>query len=71
MEFDILRSAVVFVAIVALGAAALIAAPMIPMDTSTILMMVVPSMVVYGLIMFVLGVKHGEYRESGLGLSLR
>lgn len=35
-----------------------------PMGTDTILMMVAPSMIVFGLLMLVLGVKHGEYRAT-------
>ena len=36
----------------------------IPMTTGTILMMVAPSMLVFGLLAFGLGVKHGEYRAA-------
>ncbi len=70
MKLDTLKAAAAFVAVVALGTAAMIAAPM--MATETVLTMVLPSMVVYGAIMFLIGMFHGEYRESesGLGLSL-
>ncbi|MFP4633317.1 MAG: DUF7333 family protein [Halobacteriota archaeon] len=70
MKLDTVKAAAAFVAVVAVGAAALIAAPM--MQTDTVLTMVVPSMVVYGAVMFLIGVLHGQYRESesGLGLSL-
>lgn len=70
MKLDTVKAAAAFVAVVAIGAAALIAAPM--MQTDTVLTMVLPSMVVYGLVMFLIGVLHGQYRESesGLGLSL-
>lgn len=60
MEFDLPKTAAVFVVIIALGIGALIGAPM--MATRTVLMMVAPSMIVFGLLMLVLGVKHGEYR---------
>ncbi|WP_435360961.1 DUF7333 family protein [Haloarchaeobius sp. DFWS5] len=63
MEFDLTRTAVVFVAIVALGVVGLIASP-VPMETSTILMMVTPSMLVFGAICLALGVKHGEWRAA-------
>jgi ABC-type proline/glycine betaine transport system permease subunit len=64
MEFDLTVTAVAFVAIIATGVGALIAAPM--MTTETILMMVAPSMAVFGLICLALGVKYGEYR-AGVG----
>ena len=49
------------VVVVAVGLGGLVAAP-IPMGTDTILMMVAPSMLVFGLVAFGLGVKHGESR---------
>jgi uncharacterized membrane protein YoaK (UPF0700 family) len=60
MEFDLPKTAAVFVVIIALAVGALVGAPM--MRTRTVLMMVAPSMIVFGLLMLVLGVKHGEYR---------
>jgi uncharacterized membrane protein YcaP (DUF421 family) len=60
MDFDLPKTAAVFVLIIALGVGALIGAPM--MTTNTVLVMVAPSMTVFGLLMLVLGVKHGEYR---------
>ncbi|MEF8774426.1 MAG: hypothetical protein V5A23_02100 [Halobacteriales archaeon] len=62
MEFDLTRTAAAFVGIIAVATLALIAAPM--MTYETILMMVVPSMVVFGLITLALGVKYGEYRAT-------
>jgi len=62
MEFDLAKTAGVFVAIIALGTAALVAAPM--MTTGTVLMMVTPSMAIFGLVCLALGVKHGEYRAG-------
>jgi len=61
MEFDLPKTAAVFVAIVAVGVGGLVGTP-IPMQTSTILMMVLPSMAVFGLVCLAVGVKHGEYR---------
>lgn len=61
MEFDLTRTAVVFVALIAVGVVGLITAP-IPMETDTILMMVAPSMAIFGLICVAIGVKHGEFR---------
>lgn len=66
MEFDLTVTAAAFAAIVAVGIGGLVAAP-IPMDTSTILMMVLPSTVVFGVICLALGVKHGEYRSRASG----
>lgn len=59
MEFDTLTTGVVFVVVIAVG---VLATMMTPMSTSSVLMMVLPSMVVFGAIMLALGVKHGEYR---------
>lgn len=61
MEFTASTTGGLFIAVIALGIAGLIFSP-VPMGTSTILMMVLPSMVVFGLITFALGLKHGEYR---------
>lgn len=60
MEFDLVRTATVFVAVIALGTVALLGAPM--MGTRTVLTMVLPSMVVFGVVCLALGVKHGEHR---------
>ncbi|MFW6320486.1 MAG: DUF7333 family protein [Halohasta sp.] len=62
MEFTRTTTIGLFVGIIALGTASLIAAPM--MTTSTVLMMVLPSMVVFGLVMFAIGLKHGEYQAT-------
>ena len=66
MEFTTGTTAGLFVAIVALGVGGLIAAPegMIGMDIGIIMMMVLPSMAVFGLITLAIGVKHGAYRAS-------
>ena len=61
MEFDRVTTAAAFVVLIALATAITIATPM---QTSTVLMMVVPSAVVFGLVALLLGVKHGEYRAS-------
>ncbi|AEH35524.1 MULTISPECIES: DUF7333 family protein [Halopiger] len=62
MEFDLPTTAAAFIAVIALGVGGLIAAPM--MTTDTVLMMVAPSMIVFGLIMFGIGLLHGQYRAS-------
>lgn len=61
MEFDRLTTAVAFVIVIAVAVGVTVATPM---DTGTVLMMVLPSAVVFGLLMLALGVKHGEYRAS-------
>jgi hypothetical protein len=61
MEFDRTTTIGLFVAVIALGAIALTATPM---QTSTVLMMVLPSMVVFGLITFGIGLKHGQYQAG-------
>ncbi|WP_276260957.1 DUF7333 family protein [Haloglomus litoreum] len=63
MEFDLTVTAGIFAAIIAVGIGGLVAAP-IPMATGTILMMVLPSTVVFGLVCLAIGVKHGEYRAG-------
>ena len=61
MEFNRTTTIGLFVAIIALGAGVLTATPM---QTSTVLMMVLPSMVVFGLIMFGLGLKYGQHQTT-------
>ncbi|RZV08343.1 hypothetical protein BDK88_3315 [Natrinema hispanicum] len=63
MEFDLPKTAAVFIVIIAIGVGGLAASPMMAADT--VLMMVAPSMIAFGLIMLALGVKHGEYRAAG------
>ncbi|ADB60928.1 hypothetical protein Htur_2044 [Haloterrigena turkmenica DSM 5511] len=63
MEFDLPTTAAAFIAVIAIGVVGLIGAPM--MTTNTVLMMVAPSMIVFGLIMLGIGIKHGEYRATG------
>ncbi|QLH79761.1 hypothetical protein HZS55_21775 [Halosimplex rubrum] len=63
MELDLPKTAVAFVALIAVGVGGLVGAP-IPMGTDTILMMVAPSMIVFGLICLAIGVAHGQYRAG-------
>jgi hypothetical protein len=63
MEFDPVKTAVAFLVLIGFGTGALIGAP-IPMGTDTILMMVLPSMLVFGALCLAIGVKHGEYRAG-------
>ncbi|WP_148413132.1 hypothetical protein [Haloferax sp. KTX1] len=62
MEFDLPKTVALLVALVVVGTAALVG--MDAMATSTVLMMVTPSMLVFGAVCLALGVKHGEYRAS-------
>jgi len=61
MEFDTLTTGVIFLAIIAIG---VVGSLQTPMTTSSVMMMVLPSMVVFGAIMLALGVKHGEFRAK-------
>lgn len=63
MELNLPKTVAAFVVLVAVGVGGLIGAP-IPMGTSTILMMVAPSMVIFGLICLAIGVAHGQYRAG-------
>ena len=60
MEFDRKTTIGLFVVIIAVGTLGVM--PM--MTTSTVLMMVLPSMAVFGLITLLLGVKHGQYQAT-------
>lgn len=60
MEFDFSRSVVPLVVIVAVATVALTSV----MTLSTVFMMVLPSMIVFSVIAFFLGMKHGEFRAS-------
>ena len=60
MDYDLPRAGGILLLIVVLGVGGLIGSGM--MQTSTVLMMVAPSMLVFAVVAFALGVKHGEYR---------
>ena len=62
MEFNLPVSLGALLAIVAIGVAGLVGSGMMVLETT--LMMVAPSMVIFGLIAFALGMKHGEYRAA-------
>lgn len=62
MELDTTKTAVAFLGLVAVGTIALVVAPMMTADT--VLMMVTPSMLVFGLVCLAIGVAHGEYRAT-------
>jgi len=60
MEFDFTRSVVPLAVIVAVATVALTAV----MAPSTVFMMVLPSMIVFSVVAFFFGLKHGEFRAS-------
>lgn len=60
MEFDFARSAGPLVVIVAVATVALTAV----MTPSTVFTMVLPSMIVFAIVAFLLGTKYGEFRTT-------
>jgi hypothetical protein len=62
MDFDLTTTAAVFLAIVAVGVGGLAVSGV--MATGTVLMMVLPSTLVFGLVCLALGVRHGEHRAT-------
>jgi hypothetical protein len=62
MQFSLPVALGAVIAVVAVGVAGLVGSGV--MQTGTILMMVAPSMLVFGLVAFGLGVKHGEFRAA-------
>ena len=62
MEFDSTTTAIVFVVLTAIGVGSLLVADV--MATGTVLMMVLPAMVVFGLLCLAIGVQYGQHRTS-------
>jgi hypothetical protein len=62
MEFTLPVALGAVAAVVVLGIVGLVVSEVMPLGT--ILMMVAPSMIVFGLVAFGLGVKHGEFRAT-------
>ncbi|MBX0321739.1 hypothetical protein EGH21_01715 [Halomicroarcula sp. F13] len=60
MEFDFARSVGPLVVIVAVAAVMLTTV----MTPSTVFMMVLPSMIVFSVVAFLFGMKHGEFRAG-------
>jgi len=63
MEFDQTTTYGIFGAVIVLAVAGLLGSGVMP--TRTVLMMVTPSILVFGVLCLFLGVKHGEYRARG------
>jgi hypothetical protein len=61
-EFNLPVSAGILVVIVAAGTSGLISADI--MSDDTIFQMVLPSMVLFAIVAFLIGMKHGEYRGT-------
>lgn len=64
MEFTQGTTIGIFLLVVVVGVGGLLAADV--MQASTVLMMVAPSVLVFGGLCLFLGVKHGEYRARGV-----
>jgi predicted RND superfamily exporter protein len=62
MALDLTKTAVIFLALIAVGIGGLAASGV--MAVGTIMMMVFPSTVVFGLVCLALGVQYGEYRAT-------
>lgn len=60
-ELDEIGTVVAFAAIIAVGIGGLYLMP-VGMTTETILTMVLPSMIVFGALMLLIGIAHGKYR---------
>lgn len=60
-ELNEVATVVAFIAVIAVGTAALWVMPM-GMTEETVLTMVLPSMTVFGVIMLIIGIAHGKYR---------
>lgn len=64
MEFTQGTTIGIFLLVVVVGVGGLLAAGV--MAASTVLMMVAPSVLVFGGLCLFLGIKHGEYRARGV-----
>ena len=62
MEFDSTTTAIVFVVLTAIGVGGLLVADV--MATGTVLIMVLPAMVVFGVLCLAIGVQYGQHRTS-------
>lgn len=61
-ELGRIETVLAFVAVIAAGTLGLLVMPT-GMGTDTVVMMVLPSMVVFGAIMFAIGIAHGKTRS--------
>ena len=65
MEFDTTVTGGIFVLIIAVAVGGLLGSGV--MSANVVLMMVLPSMLAFGLVCLGVGVKHGEYRSGSRG----
>lgn len=62
MQFNLPISIAVLLIIIVVGIGGLVQSGV--MEARTVLVMVAPSMIVFGLVAFALGVKHGQFRAG-------
>lgn len=62
-ELNAIATVVAVAAVIGAGVLGLLAMP-VAMTAGTVLTMVLPSMLVYGLIMLAIGIAHGQYRAT-------
>ncbi len=62
MQLDLPKSIALLLLVVALGVVGLVGSGMMILETT--LMMVAPSMLIFGAIAFLIGMKHGEFRAT-------
>ena len=62
MEFDRTTTLGIFAVLIVIGAGGLLVSGV--MATSTVLMMVLPAMIVFGLVCLAIGVRYGEHRTT-------
>jgi len=62
MEFDLPKAIGIVALVIVLGTVGIVVGT--PMLLQTTLMMVVPSMIAFGAIAFIVGMKHGEFRAT-------
>lgn len=62
MEFDRTTTLGIFAVLIVIGAGGLLVSGV--MTTSTVLMMVLPAMIVFGLVCLAIGVRYGEHRTT-------
>jgi hypothetical protein len=63
MDFDRTTTLGIFAGLIVIGAGGLLASGV--MTVGTVLVMVLPAMIVFGLVCLAIGVRYGEYRTTG------
>ncbi|SNR23179.1 DUF7333 family protein [Halorubrum vacuolatum] len=62
MQLDLPKAVGLLLLVIAVGVAGLVGSGMMILETT--LMMVAPSMILFGAIAFLIGMKHGEFRAT-------